>query len=105
MGFSQGAATSYATAMSHPGIVQAVAGLVGFVPADCQQSAYLDGLRELPIFMAVGNKDPLIPVERTSDCARVLRQAGAQLTYREYDTGHKLNNQGFRDLQAWWADR
>ena len=105
MGFSQGAATSYATAMSHPGLVQAVAGLVGFVPADCQQPANLNSLRELPIFMAVGSKDPLIPTDQSSHCAQVLRQAGAQLTLREYDTGHKLNGQGFRDLQTWWADR
>ena len=105
MGFSQGAATSYATAMSHPSLVQAIAGLVGFVPADCQKPAYLDALHALPIFMAVGTKDPLIPVERTSECAQVFRQARAQLTYREYDTGHKINNQGFQDLQAWWSNR
>lgn len=105
MGFSQGAAMSYATAMRHPGLVQAIAGLVGFMPGDCQRSPRLKALRELPIFMAVGIHDPLIPREQSSECASTLRQAGAQLTYHEYNSGHKLNTQGFQDLRAWWADR
>jgi len=105
MGFSQGAATSFAITMRHPGLVQAIAGLVGFLPGDCRQPLYLEALRELPIFMAVGKNDPLIPYEQTLICAQTLRQADVQLTYHEYNTGHKLNAQGFKDLQAWWAER
>jgi phospholipase/carboxylesterase len=105
MGFSQGAATSYATALHHPALVQAIAGLVGFMPGDCKRPSFHKALRELPIFMAVGTNDPLIPREQSSECALTLRQAGAQLTYREYNTGHKLNSQGFQDLRAWWLDR
>ena len=102
MGFSQGAAVSYATAMRYPGIVQAIAGLVGFVPDACSVPNNLTALAELPIFMAVGREDELVPYERALGCADVLRQANAGLNYNEYDTGHKLNAQGMRDLQAWW---
>jgi phospholipase/carboxylesterase len=101
MGFSQGAAVSYATAMKHPGIAKAIAGLVGFVPESCASPQNLAALQELPIFMAVGLNDPLIPYERSLGCADFLRQAGTQLDYNEYDTGHKLNAQGMRDLQEW----
>lgn len=105
MGFSQGAATGYGIAMTQPGLLQAIAGLVGFVPDNCAEDADLSALRELPIFMAVGIDDERIPYERSLGCAAVLRAAGANLTYREYPTGHKLNGQGLQDLQSWWLER
>jgi phospholipase/carboxylesterase len=105
MGFSQGAATAYATAMRNPGLVKGIAGLVGFVPVQCDDAVRIAALSELPIFMAVGRQDPLIPYTRSQACARTLRATGADLTYREYETGHRLNAQGVRDLRAWWGER
>ena len=105
MGFSQGAATAYATAMQQPDLVKGIAGLVGFVPVACEEAIDTLALLDLPIFMAVGKEDPLIPFERAENCARTLRATGADLTYREYDTGHRLNAQGMRDLTAWWQAR
>ena len=103
MGFSQGAATAFATAMRFPGLVQGVAGLVGFMPDGCEDLECLQALQDLPIFMAVGKDDALIPYERSQKTADVLRQARARLAYHEYDTGHKLNRDGVRDLRAWWS--
>jgi phospholipase/carboxylesterase len=105
MGFSQGAATAYATAIRHPGLVQGIAGLVGFIPGECGKMEETAVLRDLPIFMAVGKQDPTIPYEQSLRCAQTLRKAGAALTYNEYDTGHKLNAQGVRDLKTWWKAR
>ena len=102
MGFSQGAAVSYATAMRNPGLIRGIAGLVGFVPEACATPSTLAPLEEMPIFMAVGLEDRLVPYERALVCADVLRQANARLTYNEYKTGHKLNSQGMRDLHDWW---
>jgi phospholipase/carboxylesterase len=103
MGFSQGAATAYATAMQQPGLVQGIAGLVGFVPGECGKMVETAVLRDLPIFMAVGTEDETIPYTLSQQCAKTLRGAGATLTVGEYETGHKLNGQGIRDLRAWWA--
>ncbi|MBK8986770.1 MAG: dienelactone hydrolase family protein [Chloroflexi bacterium] len=105
MGFSQGAAAAYATAMRQPGLVQGIAGLVGFAPEDCAVEGETAVLSGLPIFMAVGREDALIPYDRAQRCAQTLRTAGADLTYREYNTGHRLNAAGFRDLTAWWQAR
>jgi predicted esterase len=55
--------------------------------------------------MAVGKHDERIPYERAQQGAEVLKAAAAQLEYREYDTGHKLNAQGMRDLTEWWKQR
>ena len=105
MGFSQGAATSYATAMQQPGLVQGIAGLVGFVPGDCGEMVETAVLQDLPIFMAVGTQDTTVPYEQSQQCGNTLRNAGAALTYGEYDTGHKLSGQGIRDLREWWKKR
>ena len=71
----QGAATSYATAMKHPGLVQGIAGLVGFVPGDCGRMAETAVLRDLPIFMAVGKQDTTVPYEQSQICAETLKNA------------------------------
>ena len=105
MGFSQGAATAYATAIRYPGLVQGIAGLVGFIPTSCDSALDDSPLVDLPIFMAVGKRDPLIPPERAAGCAQTLIMAGTNLEYHEYDTGHKLNKAGMLDLAAWWSDQ
>ncbi len=102
-GFSQGAALAYALALRHPGRVQGIAGLVGFAPRVTPAELARQPLLDLPVFMAVGRQDDRIPPDIAAHCAATLRQAGADLTLREYDTGHKLNAAGMRDLRAWWA--
>ncbi len=105
MGFSQGAATAYAIAMRQPGLAKGIAGLVGFVPGDCGEALSAAPLKGLPVFMAVGKQDPLIPLERSEECAWTLRQAEALLDYHAYDTGHRLSAEGMRDLKRWWRER
>jgi phospholipase/carboxylesterase len=105
MGFSQGAATAYATAMRHPGLVRGIAGLVGFVPVESDAAIETRVLRELPIYIAVGKEDPFIPISRARGCAETLRASGADLAYHEYEAGHRISAQGMRDLKAWWVQR
>ena len=105
MGFSQGAALSYAVAMRYPELVQGVAGLVGFVPMECDDFVTAGALEGKPIFMAVGRKDERIPYERSLACAQTLNLAGAALDYHEYEMGHRLNAAAMRDLHRWWQAR
>lgn len=102
MGFSQGAATAYAVAMHHPELVQGIAGLVGFLPMECDDVVTAGALEDMPIFMAVGKEDERIPYERSLSCAHTLHLAGADLDYHEYEAGHRINAQGMRDLRQWW---
>lgn len=102
MAFSQGAAVAYTLALHRPGLVHGIAGLVGFVPAGYAAATTSQSLQNLPIFMAVGKTDERIPYPIAAECGRVLSMAGADLTYREYETGHKLNPAGVKELTAWW---
>ena len=102
MGFSQGAALCYALAMRRQVLVRGVAGLLGFVAEMGGNSAESPTLLDLPIFMAGGRQDPTIPLAKAENAAGRLIRAGARLDYRAYDSGHKLNAAGARDLTAWW---
>jgi len=103
MGFSQGAATAFATAIAQRDLARGIASVVGFVPARCESLVSVRPLGGLPVFLAVGRRDPLIPLERSRACAATLRAVGAAVTYREYDVGHKLSTAGMKDLLAWWS--
>lgn len=108
MGFSQGAAASFAHAYIHPGRIKAIASLVGFLPsgipspteAGPQPTLHLTGLL---VFMANGLDDDRILIARARSDAGRLRALGTRLQYHEYPTGHKLNADGMRDLQEWWS--
>lgn len=103
MGFSQGAALALCLAMRNRRLVQGVACLMGFVPAQTS-FAHLSELLDLPIFMAVGKQDETIPYAISTKGANELRWAGADLTYCEYEIGHKMPAQALRDLRQWFND-
>ena len=105
MGFSQGAATAFATAVSHPGWTKGIASLVGFMPLEVDDAIDDALLEDVPVFMAVGTKDDRVPVEIARECGKAVRAMGAFLEYREYETGHKLNGEGMRKLKQWWVER
>lgn len=103
MGFSQGAAAAFAMIIQHPELVQGMASLVGFVPEGAETAVQRQLLKGLPVFMAAGRSDERIPLAHAQKSAQIVEAAGAKLTYHEYDTGHKLNSEGIRDLAAWWS--
>lgn len=105
MGFSQGAAVAFALAISTPEKVQGIASLVGFMPLGVDEAIETARLTDLPVFMAVGKADERIPLEIARECGKAVRAAGAYLDYHEYETGHKLNGAGMRQLKSWWAER
>lgn len=103
LGFSQGAAAALALATAHPELVKGVASLVGFMPEPSAAQLAQQPLRGVPIFMAIGRTDRRIPLAVAHHSAERLRQLGAHLTAPEYDTGHKLNGAGMRDLRTWFS--
>lgn len=105
MGFSQGAAVSYMTALAYPGLVKGIAGLVGLMPDGYEPLVKDQPLYTLPVLMIVGQDDETIPLAQSLKCRQALLDAGTNLQYHEYATGHRLNPQGTKVLAAWWADR
>jgi phospholipase/carboxylesterase len=104
MGFSQGAAMCAALLLSEPGLARGAALLAGFLPEMALPWAAPGRLAGKRVFIAHGLKDETVPVAEARRARDVFAQAGAGVTYGEYDIGHKLNAQGMRNLKQWLAE-
>jgi phospholipase/carboxylesterase len=103
VGFSQGAALAFSLALLHPQRVRSVAALSGFLPRQAGaliESRPLDGL---PVFLAHGSNDDIVPVVEARRAAEALNSAGAQVSYCEDAVGHKLSAACFRSLADFYA--
>lgn len=103
MGFSQGAAICNTLVLTQPGLVVGIASLAGLVPQIVAETAQLD-LPALPVFIAHGTRDETVPLAAAQQTREIYTRLGAQVTYGEYPTGHKLTTQGMRDLKNWMAE-
>ncbi|MGB7926477.1 MAG: alpha/beta fold hydrolase [Pyrinomonadaceae bacterium] len=102
MGFSQGAMMSLSAALTQPERVAAVAAMSGRLPAQAlTQMAAPESLRGMPIFVAHGIYDPVLPIESGRDCRRKLEALPVELTYREYPMAHEVSMESLRDVAAW----
>lgn len=104
VGFSQGAAMTFAVGFQHPDWVRALAGLAGFLPEGSADLAVGQPLLDKPVFLAHGTQDELVPVEKARLAATILERAGATVNYCEHDVGHKLNAACFRSMQMFFED-
>jgi len=60
-----------------------------------------DGARDVRVLVQHGSDDPLIPVQRSRDLARDLREFGIPTVYREYPMEHQVALEGLRDAREW----
>lgn len=112
-GFSQGCALSLLldlTSKKYAGRLAGVAGLMGYLPLcdKIQQMRAHNGLPpshgEVPLFLARGTKDILIPRRIWSQKLKALESLGVNegaMTVHEYEVGHTLNGPVLRDLCTW----
>src|SRR5215470_16871406 len=106
MGFSQGAMMSLAVALTYPGSAAGVVAMSGRVPSQTlEQIADKDTLIGLPIFVAHGTRDMLIPIGQGRDARAKLSELPVELTYREYDMGHEISYDSLKDVAEWLNER
>ncbi|MGL6279137.1 MAG: alpha/beta hydrolase [Gaiella sp.] len=99
-GFSQGAVMSWALALG-PGRPRpaGIVALSGFLPQVAEFE--LDHARavDLPVAIAHGTLDPVIPVRFGREAAAAMRSAGAELTHLETAVPHTVDPAWIGDLQ------
>ncbi len=103
IGFSQGGAAAAAFALEHRSRIVALVLLAGFVAEP--PAPLLDGspLRGLPVFVAFGTEDDLIPAPIAQRSIAALRRAGSSLTICDSSVGHKVSAACLRSLGEWEA--
>jgi phospholipase/carboxylesterase len=98
IGFSQGAALSYAIALFYPERIRALAALSGFLPDGAEDMIERHILAGKSIFIAHGRQDNTVPVEKARRAVAILEGSGAQVKYCESDDGHKVSLDCFSEM-------
>jgi phospholipase/carboxylesterase len=98
IGFSQGAALSYAIVLRHPERIRAVAALSGFLPKGIEDVLSKRVLAGKPVFVSHGRQDNMVPVDQARKAVALLEESGARVTYCESDAGHKVGAECFSGL-------
>ena len=100
-GFSMGTMMSYSVALTHPESVLGVAANSGYIPEETELKFQWDRVQGKPFFVAHGRIDPVIPVSFGRRAKELLEKARAEVTYREYDMGHQINEESLNDMMEW----
>lgn len=105
-GFSQGGAIAIHAALRYP---QRLAGLIAlstWMPLG--ETLAVEGSaanRDLPVFMAHGRQDPMVPVALGEQTREALAAAGYPLEWQTYDMPHAVCPAEIADISAWLHER
>src|SRR2546426_3948741 len=101
-GFSQGGAMALHTGLRHPERLAGVMALSGFLPlADTLAAEAAPANRDVPIFMAHGTHDPMIPLARARRARAGLTGLGYPVAWREYPMPHSVCAEEIADIAVW----
>ncbi len=100
VGYSNGANVAASTILLHPGLLRAAVLFRAMVPFEPDVTPDLSGM---PVFMAAGRADRMVPPDNTQRLADILREAGADVDLRWRDTGHPLTYEEVSEAKEWLA--
>jgi phospholipase/carboxylesterase len=90
------------TGVRYPDRLGGIAALSCFLPlADKIAAEASPANRDVPIFMAHGTHDPMIPLERGAQARDHLTAAGYRVEWHEYRMPHSVCAEEIADLSAW----
>ena len=101
-GFSQGGAMALSTGVRYEERLGGIAALSCFLPLADKIAAEATAVnRDVPIFMAHGTHDPMIPLDRGAQARDHLAGLGYQVEWHEYRMPHSVCGEEIVDLSAW----
>ena len=101
-GFSQGGAIALQTGLRHSERIAGIMALSTYVPVGEKLSAEASAAnRDVPIFMAHGTYDPIIPPGRAEESRSLLQSLGYPVEWREYPMPHSVCPEELADIGAW----
>ena len=105
-GFSQGGAIALQTGLRHRERLGGIIALSTYLPlAQTVAQEASAANRGLPIFMAHGNDDPIVPHELGKSSAQKLTELGYRLSWHEYGMPHSVCMEEINDLANWLSGR
>jgi phospholipase/carboxylesterase len=101
-GFSQGGAMALQTGLRHDERLAGILALSCFLPvADTLAAEASPANRDIPIFMAHGTRDEIIPLARARRGRDVLQGLGYGVEWHEYPMPHSVCDTEVADLSRW----
>lgn len=101
-GFSQGATIALTTGICYPKPLAGIIALSSFLPnADATLNKASLANRQIPVFLAHGTKDPILPFALGQATCTLLTEAGYPVTWHSYPMPHSVCNEEIRDLSEW----
>jgi phospholipase/carboxylesterase/glyoxalase family protein len=101
VGYSNGANVAASTILLHPGLLRAAVLFRAMVPFEPDLTPNLSGM---PVLLAAGRMDRMIPPNNAQRLADILLEAGADVNLRWSDTGHPLTYEDVGEAKAWLSD-
>ena len=101
-GFSQGCAMTLLTGLRHTERLAGLVGLSGYLPlADSSAAERSAASMALPVFLAHGRDDTVIPLARAAASRDALQALGCVVDWHEYPMAHSVCAQEVGDLNRW----
>jgi predicted esterase len=102
VGYSNGANIAGSTILLHPGLLRAAVLFRAMVPFEPDVTP---DLSDMPIFIAAGKMDRMIPQDNTRRLADILAEAGADVDLRWRNVGHGLTFEEVEEARDWLETR
>jgi phospholipase/carboxylesterase len=100
-GFSQGGAIALQTALRYPKPLAGVMALSTYLPIAATLAAERAAPNaQMPIFMAHGQYDDIIPIQRAQASREALQKMNYQVEWHEYPMPHSVCGEEVRDISA-----
>ncbi len=105
-GFSQGAAMVLSGGLRHAEPLAGIIALSGYLPLDKQLAAERAAANaKVPIFIAHGSMDPVVPQPLGLLSRDFLRNLGYNVEWHSYPMAHQVCAEEIADLRAWLGQR
>ena len=102
VGFSNGANVAASLLLTYPRLLVGAILLRAMVPFEPDKTP---DLSRIPVYLAAGRSDQMVPPESTERLAQVLREAGADVTRDWQPGGHGIGPAEIQAARKWFADR
>jgi phospholipase/carboxylesterase len=101
VGYSNGANVAASMILLHPGLLRAAVLFRAMVPFEPDLTPDLSAM---PVFLAAGRMDRMIPPDNAQRLADILVEAGADVDLRWRDTGHPLTYEEVGEAKEWLSE-
>lgn len=106
VGFSQGGVMALYTGLRHKNTLGGIIALSAYLPlADSTKQQAHQANLGVPILMAHGISDPVIPISAGRDASSKLKKLGYRVEWYEYDMPHSVHPDEITQIGTWLKGR